>query len=77
VNAQNLPTIDDKLFLMHREVVVTKVYELFRLIKVRYSEETTEFYVDACSLTDEPDYTNSISLGMLRRNSSEQHHVFY
>jgi hypothetical protein len=60
VNAQNLPKIDDKLFLMHRAVVMTKTYMFFRFIKVRYSEENTEFYVDACSLTDEPDYTSSI-----------------
>lgn len=71
MNAQNLPKIGDKPFLMHREVVVTMVYGLFRLIKVHYTEETTEFYVDACSLTAEPDYTNSISLGTLRRNSGE------
>ena len=71
VNAQNLPKISDKLFLMHREVVVTNVYALFRLIKVLYVGETTEFYVDVCALATEPDYTNTISLGMLRRNCGE------
>lgn len=64
--AQNLPKIGDKLFLMHREVVVIKVYSLFGLVKVRYTEEIEGFYVDICALTNKPDYTNSISLGLLR-----------
>ena len=71
MNTQNLPGINDKMFLMHREVVVTKVYALFRLIKVHYTEEITEFYVDACALTTEPKYRNSISIGMSRRNCGE------
>ena len=66
MNSHNLPNIGDKPFLMHREVIVTKVYTLFRLIKVCYTGETTEFCVDACALTNEPDYTNSISLRLLR-----------
>lgn len=67
MNAQNLPKIGDKPFLMNREVIVIKVYSLFRLIKVRYAEETKEFYVDIYALTDKPDYTNSISLELFRR----------
>jgi len=34
MNSQNLPKISDRSFLMHREVIVTNIYELFRLIKV-------------------------------------------
>ena len=71
MNTQNLPRIGDKPFLMHREVIVVEVYSLFRLIKVHYVGETNEFCVDACSLTDEPHYTNSISLNVFRRNCSE------
>jgi len=71
MNTQNLPGISDRMFLMHREVVVTKVYALFRLIKVHYTEEITEFYVDACALTAEPNYADSLSLGTLRRNCGE------
>jgi len=71
MNIQNLPKTNDRSFLMHRKVVVTNAYELFRLIKVHYAEETTEFYVDACALTAEPDYTDSISLGMLRGSYDE------
>lgn len=65
---QNLPNIGDKLFLMHREVVVTKVYTIFRLIKVHYMEESNEFFVDVCAVTKDPDNTNSISIELLRRN---------
>lgn len=65
MTAQNLPKIGDRSFLMHREVIVTKVYSLFRLIIVRYSDETKEFSVDICALSNEPDCTNSISLGLL------------
>lgn len=74
---QNLPNIGDKLFLMHREVVVTKVYAIFRLIKIHYTEESTEFFVDVCSVTEVPDNTNSISIELLRRNRSGQHHALY
>lgn len=71
MNVQNLPKIGDSLFLMHRKVVVIKVYSLFRLIKVRYTEETKEFCVDVCALTNEADYTNSISLRLLRGSCGE------
>lgn len=66
MNAQNLPKVGDRPFLMHREVIVINVYSLFRIIKIRYTEGTKEFCVDACALTDEPDYTNSISLRLLK-----------
>ena len=71
MNAQSLPKIGDKPFIMHKKVVVIEVYPLFKLIKVRYEGETKEFCVDACALTDESDYTNSISLRLLRRNCVE------
>jgi hypothetical protein len=77
VSIQNFPKIGDKLFLLHREIEVTKVYDLFRLIKTHYTEETLEFFVDVCALTTEPDYTNSISLGIFGRNHGERHHEFY
>ena len=71
MNVQNLPKIGDRLFLMHKKVVVAKVYSLFSIIKVHYTEETKEFCVDACALTNEPVYTNSISLKLLRGNCGE------
>ncbi len=66
MNSQKLPNKGDKLYLMHREVVVIKVYSLFKFVSVRYSEETKEFYVDICALSYEPDYTNSISLRLFK-----------
>ncbi len=68
---QNLPNEGDKLFLMHREVIVTKVYEIFRLIKIHYEEDSFEFCVDASALTLAPDYTNSISIEVIGRNRDE------
>lgn len=59
---QNLPKTGDILFLMHREVVVIKVYTLFGFAIVHYLDEMKEFCVDVCVLSREPDYTNSISL---------------
>ena len=66
-----LPNIGDKLFLMHREVTVTKIYSSFSLAFVRYLGEKKDFIVDICSLSDSPNYTSSVSLGILRRNKSE------
>lgn len=66
MNIQNSPKIGDTLFLMHREVVVIKVYTLFRFVIVRYLDEMKEFCVDVCALSREPDYTNSISLKLLK-----------
>lgn len=64
--AQNLPRPGDKLFLLQREVVVATVYADFNLIKIHYTEELLEFFVDACAVTAKPDYTNSISIEILR-----------
>ena len=71
MNIQNPPKIGDTLFLMHREVVVIQVYALFRFVIVRYLDEVKEFCVDICALSREPDYTNSISLNLLRRKCCE------
>lgn len=71
MNVQNLPEIGETLFLMHRKVVVLEVYSVFRLVAVRYLEEIKEFCIDACALSNEPDYTNSISLRLIRGICSE------
>lgn len=63
---QNPPKIGDTLFLMHKKVIVMKVYSLFKLVTVRYLEEIKEFCVDICALSDEPDYTNSISINLFK-----------
>ena len=69
MSIQNPPKMGNTLFLMHREVIVIKVikvYTLFRLAMVRYLDEMKEFCVDVCALSQEPDFTNSISLKILR-----------
>ena len=66
MNIQESPKIGDTLFLMQRKVIVMKVYTLFRLVTVRYSGEIKEFSVDFCSLSEEPDYANSISLKLFK-----------
>ena len=56
----------DVLFLTKKEVVVVKVYTLFRLVVVHYPDETEEFCVDICALSRKPDCTNSITLNLIR-----------
>ena len=63
--------MEDKLFLMHKEVVVIKVYAIFGLIKIRYKENQHEFFVDASALTATPDFANSIPIRMLRRDENQ------
>lgn len=74
---QHAPKTGNKLFLMQRQVVVIKIYKDFHFAKVRYSEDTCEFFVDVCALTYEPENKNSISLGILRRDCDEQHSALY
>jgi hypothetical protein len=71
MSIQNSPKIGDTLFLLHRKVLVIKVYTLFGFVIVRYLDEMKEFCVDICALSREPDYTNSISLKLLRRKCCE------
>lgn len=76
MNIKNYPKIGDKLFLLHKEVVVVGVWTLFGFVTVRYLDEMKEFCVDVCALSQEPDLTNSISLkniggGRLKRTNFE------
>jgi len=64
---QDLPKVGEKLYLMHREVIVTKIYSGFQLLQIHYIGEFLNFFVDICAVTKFPDTTNSISLGLLRR----------
>lgn len=80
MSIQNPPKMGNTLFLMHREVIVIKVikvYTLFRLAMVRYLDEMKEFCVDVCALSQEPDFTNSISLKILGGKYCEQHQKLY
>lgn len=37
MNAQNLPKVGDRPFLMHREVIVINVYSLFSTLGIAYT----------------------------------------
>ncbi len=63
----NLPGIGDRMYLMRKQVIVTKVYTEFHLVKVRYTKESFEFIIDACAVSSLPDKTKTISLGILSR----------
>ncbi|NBK80545.1 hypothetical protein D5272_18905 [bacterium D16-76] len=63
---QNSTQIGDKLFLFHRQVIVTKTYLTFHLVRIRYINEITEFCIDYHALSSQPGYTNSIGLNKLR-----------
>lgn len=65
MNIKNHPKIGDRLFLLHKEIVVIRVCTLFGFVTVRYLDEMKEFCVDVCALSQEPDLTNSISLKIL------------
>ena len=67
----NFPKKGEKLFLMHKEVIVIKVYSIFNLIKLRYKGDIFEFFVDACALTNMPDFSKSISIGKFKREYNE------
>ncbi len=71
MKAQNPPEIGDTLFLMHRKVVVTNVYLLFRLVSVHYLGENKEFCVDICALSENPIFENSISLRLIGEKCNE------
>ena len=45
MKAQPPPRIGDRLFLFHREVIVTKTYLTFRLVKIRSINEIAEFCI--------------------------------
>ncbi len=62
----NFPQAGDRLFLMHREVIVTKIYVIFQLVKFHYIGQSDEFCIDYHALTPQPDYKNSLDIGKLR-----------
>lgn len=70
MTVQDLPKIGEKLYLMHREVIVRKMYTNFQLVQIHYTGEPTNFFVDICAVTRTPDTTNSISLGLLKGERS-------
>jgi len=62
MNVDSLPSINEKYFLVKREVIVLRIYNAFQLVRVRYSTEQMEFVVDSKSLTRYPEEGEFISL---------------
>lgn len=66
MKVQTSPQVGDRLFLFHREVIITKIYLTFHLVKIRYINDIAEFCIDYHALSSQPDYTNSIGINKLR-----------
>ena len=66
MKVQPPPQVGDRLFLFHREEIITKTYLTFHLVKIRYINDIAEFCIDYHALSSQPDYTNSIGINKLR-----------
>lgn len=63
---RNLPIIGEQRFYMNREVEILVVFSTFHLARIKFTDDKTETCVDFCTLVKEPDFSNTISLGLLR-----------
>lgn len=59
-----LPRIGEKCYYVNREVIVLGIFDCFHLVKIKDLVGEYSLCVDKCALTQEPDLTNSISLGL-------------
>ena len=66
MKVQTPAQVGDRLFLFHREVIITKTYLTFHLVKIRYINDIAEFCIDYHALSSQPVYTNSIGINKLR-----------
>ena len=66
MKVQPPPQVGDRLFLFHREVIITKTYLTFHLVKIRDINDIAEVCIDYHALSSQPDYTNSIGINKLR-----------
>ena len=73
---KNTPVIGEKYYFMHKKVTVIAVWDYFHLAKINVNTMDQDFYVDFCTLTKEPDLSNSISLRLLRRESIEHPTIY-
>lgn len=63
---KNCLYIEEKLYFINKEVVMLKIYHSFKLAKIRLVADSSEMIVDIKSLRNEPDFSNSIPLGIWR-----------
>ena len=71
-----LPQAGDKLYYMQNEVTIIDVYQDFHLAKIVDHKNALEMFVDFCTLSPQPDYSYSISLGLLRRKPNGHFTVY-
>ena len=58
-----LLSIGEHRYYLHMEVTVIRVWKCFHIVEIQELGKEQSFYVDICTLTLEPNLTNSISLG--------------
>lgn len=56
--------IGDRRYLGTHPIVVTRVYQQFQLVQVRYANEKKTFWIDQNALTITPDATQTISMDL-------------
>jgi len=59
------PQVNDKMYLINKEVIVIKVIETFHLLIFKYIDSSTKYIVDISSLRYSPDKNCSISINIL------------
>ena len=57
--------INERCFLMNQSVIVVSISPWFELVKIRYENDSTEFWVENQLLRFEPDNTPTVSLDLL------------
>ena len=62
---EELPTVNQKMFLMDKKVVILKIIKEFNIAKVKYINCNVKFFVDIHALGINPDMTNTISIKVL------------
>lgn len=58
--------IGQRLYFINKEVILLKIYRLLDLVKIKLISDGLEMIIDIKCLTDEPDLTNAIPLGIWR-----------
>lgn len=66
ISGGRLPFLsENEKYLMNQIVVVVAKSRWFGLVKVRYKDETEEFWIEEKELMNLPDYSHTISLHLL------------
>lgn len=62
---QKSPYINQKMYLIDKEVIILKIFYVFHLAEVRYLDSPRSFMVDFNVLLEFPDRSSSISIRLL------------